>query len=36
MELFKKQGFIQTGQKKDWIRTPGNYLDEYFLQLIDM
>jgi diamine N-acetyltransferase len=36
MELFKKQGFIQTGQKKDWIRTPENYFDEYFLQLINM
>ena len=36
MELFKKQGFIQTGHKKEWIRTPGNYLDEYFLQLINM
>jgi diamine N-acetyltransferase len=35
MELFKKQGFIQTGQKKDWIRTQDNYLDEYFFQLIN-
>jgi diamine N-acetyltransferase len=36
MELFKKQGFIQAGHKKEWIRTPDNYLDEYFFQLINM
>ena len=31
---FKKQGFIQTGIKKDWIKTSDGYLDEYFFQLI--
>jgi len=35
MELFMKQGFIQTGQKKDWIKTSDNYFDEYFFQLIN-
>jgi diamine N-acetyltransferase len=34
MELFKKHGFIQTGIKKDWIKTSDGYLDEYMLQLI--
>ena len=35
MDLFKKQGFVQTGQKKDWIKTSDNYFDEYFFQLIN-
>jgi diamine N-acetyltransferase len=35
MDLFKKQGFVQTGQKTDWIKTSDNYLDEYFFQLIN-
>jgi diamine N-acetyltransferase len=35
MELFKKQGFIQTGVKKDWIKTSDEYLDEYLFQLIN-
>jgi diamine N-acetyltransferase len=34
LDLFKKQGFIQTGIKKDWIKTSDGYLDEYMLQLI--
>jgi diamine N-acetyltransferase len=34
IDLFKKQGFVQTGQKKDWINNSDNYLDEYFFQLI--
>ena len=34
-ELFKKQGFIQTGVKKDWIKTSDEYLDEYLFQLIN-
>lgn len=34
MELFKKQGFVQTGIKKDWIKTSDSYLDEYIFQLI--
>jgi diamine N-acetyltransferase len=35
MELFKKQGFIQTGVKKDWIKTSDEYFDEYLFQLIN-
>ncbi len=35
MDLFKKQGFVQTGIKKDWIKTSDGYLDEYFFQLIN-
>lgn len=34
MELFKKLGFIETGIKKDWIKTSNGYLDEHFFQLI--
>ena len=35
MDLFKKQGFIQTGIKKEWINSSDGYLDEYMFQLID-
>jgi diamine N-acetyltransferase len=35
MELFKKQGFVQVGVKKDWIKTSDGYLDEYQFQLIN-
>ena len=35
MDLFKKQGFVETGIKKDWIKTSDGYLDEYLLQLIN-
>jgi diamine N-acetyltransferase len=35
MELFKKHGFVQTGQRKDWIKSSSNYFDEYFFQLIN-
>jgi len=34
MELFKKQGFVQIGIKKDWIKTSEGYLDEYMFQLV--
>jgi diamine N-acetyltransferase len=34
MDLFKKAGFVQSGIKKDWIKTSEGYLDEYFFQLI--
>jgi diamine N-acetyltransferase len=34
MDLFKKMGFIQTGVKKDWIKTSDGYIDEYMLQLV--
>jgi diamine N-acetyltransferase len=35
MELFKKQGFVQIGIKKDWIQSSEGYLDEYMFQLIN-
>jgi diamine N-acetyltransferase len=35
MELFKKHGFVQTGIKKQWIKTSEVYLDEYLFQLIN-
>ena len=35
MDLFKKVGFIQSGIKKEWIRTSDGYLDEYLFQLIN-
>ena len=34
IELFKKQGFVQCGIKKDWIKTSNGYFDEYMFQLI--
>ena len=34
MELFKKAGFVQSGIKRDWIKNPDGYLDEYLFQLI--
>jgi len=34
MELFKKLGFIETGKKKEWIKTNDGYLDEYMFQLL--
>jgi diamine N-acetyltransferase len=34
MDLFKKQGFIQGGIKRDWIMTSDGYLDEYFFQIV--
>lgn len=35
MDLFKKQGFVQTGNKKDWIKTSDGYLDEAIFQLLN-
>ena len=35
IDLFKSHGFVQIGIKKDWIQTPGGYLDEYMFQLIN-
>jgi len=35
MDLFKKQGFVQTGIKKDWVKTSDKYLDEFIFQLIN-
>ncbi|HOK27364.1 MAG TPA: GNAT family N-acetyltransferase [Bacteroidales bacterium] len=34
MELFRKLGFVETGVKKDWIKSSDGYLDEHFFQLI--
>jgi len=36
MELFRKLGFIETGVKKDWIKTPDGYLDEHIFQLLNI
>ncbi len=33
MDLFRKQGFVQSGIKKEWIKTSDGYLDEYMFQL---
>jgi diamine N-acetyltransferase len=35
IDLFKKQGFIETGVKKEWINTSDGYLDEHLFQLIN-
>jgi diamine N-acetyltransferase len=35
LRLFKKAGFTVSGHKKDWIKTPGGYIEELFLQLIN-
>lgn len=34
LRLFIKQGFVITGQKKEWIKSGNEWLTEYFLQLI--
>jgi diamine N-acetyltransferase len=35
MDLFKKVGFVQSGIKKEWVKTSDGYLDEYMFQLIN-
>ena len=35
IDLFMKQGFVQNGIKKDWIKTDDGYLDELMFQLIN-
>ena len=35
LNLFTKYGFKIIGIKKDWIKTPNKYLDEYILQCIN-
>jgi diamine N-acetyltransferase len=35
IELFKKQGFVLMGTKKDWILTQSGYVDVHMFQLID-
>ena len=34
IDLFKKMGFVETGVKKEWIKTSDGYLDEHMFQLI--
>lgn len=35
MDLFRKQGFVQAGIKKEWVKSSDSYLDEYMFQLIN-
>ncbi|HAM09454.1 MAG: GNAT family N-acetyltransferase [Bacteroidetes bacterium GWE2_41_25] len=35
IDLFKKTGFVETGVKKEWIKTSDGYLDEHMFQLIN-
>jgi len=35
MDLFKKQGFEQSGIKKEWVKTSDGYMDEYIFQLLN-
>jgi diamine N-acetyltransferase len=34
LSLFIKQGFIITGQKKDWVKKGNHWVSEYILQLV--
>lgn len=33
-KLFEGQGFVQCGQRKDWIKTPEGFIDEWEYQLL--
>lgn len=35
LHLFQKSGFRITGQREQWIRHQGKWIDEYFLQLLN-
>jgi diamine N-acetyltransferase len=35
MDLFRKQGFVQTGNKKEWVKTAEGYLDELMFQMMN-
>lgn len=35
MKLFQKNGFVISGTKEGWMKTPQGYINEYFLQLIN-
>lgn len=35
IDLFRKQGFVQCGLKKDWVRLSEGYIDEYMFQLVN-
>ncbi len=34
MRLFRSRGFVETGRKKEWIKTGGKWVDELFFQLL--
>jgi len=34
INLFKDRGFIETGRKKEWLRTPEGWVDEIIFQLV--
>jgi diamine N-acetyltransferase len=34
IDLFRKNGFVEAGLKKEWIRTTEGYQDEYLFQLL--
>lgn len=36
LSLFRSAGFIQTGRRKDWVKTPGGFEDAFFLQFINL
>jgi diamine N-acetyltransferase len=35
MDLFRETGFIESGIKKQWVKTPEGFLDEHFFQLVN-
>ncbi len=35
MDMFQKQGFVQCGIKKEWIKVPDGYINEHMFQLIN-
>jgi len=35
IDLFKKIGFVETGVKKEWIKTVDGYFDEHMFQLLN-
>lgn len=35
IQLFTSEGFVQTGTKKAWIKTPDKYIDEIFMQKLN-
>jgi len=35
LSLFQKHGFKIIGEKKEWIKIPGGFTDEYMLQLLN-
>lgn len=35
IDLFKKTGFVESGVRKEWIKTSDGYLDEHMFQLLN-